>query len=171
MKEILLANGRGIALVDDVDWPVAAQYGWHLYRAKHISYAGTNIKDAYGKWHSLPLHRLILDPHGVEAAISTGRFRYANLIDHENRNGLDCRRQNLRTATHSENAANSKVRNGKKFKGIHRHGRGWRAKIVVEYKPILLGVYDSQEEAAKAYDAAALKHFGEFARVNFPSAA
>lgn len=106
------------------------------------------------------LHRLILPPRlGLET-------------DHKNRNGLDCRRDNLRYGTHSQNCAN-RVWNIPDRKTPYRGcweqtGGRWSAKIVVAGRRIFLGTFDTAVEAAEAYDRAALQHFGEFAILNFP---
>lgn len=94
-------------------------------------------------------------------------------IDHVDGNGLDCRRQNLRLANNSLNHANIGKMRGEytsKYKGVHwrKDRRRWSAEIKVEYRKIKLGCYETECEAAVAYDAAALFHFGEFAKTNFP---
>lgn len=90
-------------------------------------------------------------------------------IDHRNRDSLDNRRENLRKATASKNGANSKSRGGSsKFKGVSLTRGLWRASIRVNYKTTYLGGFDSEETAARAYDEAARRLHGEFARVNFP---
>ena len=82
-------------------------------------------------------------------------------MDHENGNGLDNRRENLRLATHSQNQRNRRRTRDKVYKGTRRNGKKWVAHIV-------LGTFASEEEAARAYDHAATLLYGEFARLNFP---
>ena len=89
-------------------------------------------------------------------------------LDHKDRNGFNYAWGNLREATHSQNCANKIARkdNTSGFKGVtwdKQHQR-WRAHIGVNYKKLNLGRYDSLEDAAKAYAAAAEKHFGDFSR-------
>lgn len=88
-------------------------------------------------------------------------------IDHKNTNGFDNRRKNLRECNHSNNQANSNLKK-KRFRGICRNYKKWSASIKVNKIKIYLGSHDTEEAAAMAYDAAAIKHFGEFAKLNFP---
>ena len=62
-----------------------------------------------------------------------------------------------------------KTRGKSRFKGVHwfKPLQKWRAQIIVNYRQITLGTFVVEEDAARAYDAAAHKHFGEFARPNF----
>lgn len=92
--------------------------------------------------------------------------------DHANRCIWDCRRDNLRTATVSQNSQNSqKPRSAQtsQFKGVYfdREKNRWRAKIKVDGKTINLAYFENERQAAECYDAAAKKHFGEFALTNF----
>ena len=99
------------------------------------------------------------------------------LVDHRNRKGLDNRIANLRMATHSENCYNRRKPGNttSRYKGVYcekRRGRvRWRANIKFQDKRIFLGYYDSQLEAARAYDEAAKKYHGEFAQLNFEESA
>lgn len=99
------------------------------------------------------------------------------LVDHINGDKLDNRRSNLRLATRSDNEANKKKRRtqGKgqpssSYKGVCKiiDGRKkcWRASISHNHRQIALGCYFEEKDAAKAYNKAALKYFGEFACIN-----
>jgi hypothetical protein len=95
------------------------------------------------------------------------------IIDHINGNPLDNRRVNLRICTPAENARNRRAQRGSHagYKGVHWHNVGkWRAVIWANGVRHDLGVFGSREEAASAYDKAALELHGEFARTNLPLA-
>ena len=91
-------------------------------------------------------------------------------IDHINNIRDDNRIVNLREATRRENHGNRKVLEGgsSKYKGVSWYKRycNWIAKIKINYKQIHLGYYTTEEEAALAYNKAALEHFGEYAKIN-----
>ena len=96
-------------------------------------------------------------------------------VDHRNRKRLDNRRENLRTATNSQNQYNknkTKSKTSSIYKGVTyiKSTGKWRAQIMVSRKNIALGEYDEEIEAAKAYDEGAKKYHGEFARLNLPDA-
>jgi len=99
--------------------------------------------------------------------------RKGQIVDHKDRNSLDNRVDNLRFATYSQNARNKpkiKLNSSSRYVGVYfekRYGR-WTAQISVEGKHLWLGRFDSEIEAAKAYDTAAKKYHGEFACLNFP---
>ncbi len=94
-------------------------------------------------------------------------IKWPQRIDHENRNRLDDRIENLRIATQSQNMANAELRstNTSGYKGVHwvEHAKKWRARIKVNYKVIHLGYFDSPGQAHAAYVKAAKQHFGVFA--------
>lgn len=93
----------------------------------------------------------------------------ATEVDHANGDGLDCRRSNLRVASHAENVRNARSRKGtSKFKGVSFSKGGWRAALRVNYKTVHLGRFETEEEAAVAHDEAARRLHGAFARLNFP---
>jgi hypothetical protein len=175
MIEIPLATVRGssyeqryVALVDEEDrW--VTQFNWFARRQRRVD--GTALLWVYrrnGAAH-VSMHREIwIKAHG---AIPRGLT-----IDHVNREmgGLDNRRSNLRLATRklqSENRGRCSSKSG--YKGVSWHSRDmvWVAQIKSDRKPIWLGTFPDAEDAAKAYDTAARRLFGELAVVNFPQEA
>ena len=91
--------------------------------------------------------------------------------DHKNRNTLDNRKENLRPATASQQTCNSSLRigNSSGYKGVtwHKQRNKWLAQIQHDNKHYNLGLFNVKEEAALAYNKAALELFGEFANLNF----
>lgn len=98
-------------------------------------------------------------------------MNFPNLsVDHINGNTLDNRKENLRIVTHSQNTKNRTKSKNKtsKFKGVNfcKRSKKWRVRIKVEYKSINLGYYTNEIEAAIAYNKAAKKYFGKYAKPN-----
>lgn len=155
VRRIPVGGRNGLfTLVDATDFPALIRYSWHL---DGCGYAITRTR-AYEK--ETRLARLIMKP-------SEGLC-----VDHINRDRLDNRRCNLRLATYSQNNANKKLvaRSSKTgFRGVYKAPTSRRFSAQIRYggKTHRLGLYDSPEEAAKAYDAAARYIFGEFATTNF----
>jgi hypothetical protein len=90
--------------------------------------------------------------------------------DHKNRDTLDNRKSNLRICSHQLNHGNrtKQSNNSSGYKGVlwHKQRSKWWARIQIKGKQISLGCYRDKDDAARAYDYAALKYFGEFARFN-----
>src|SRR3990167_7283870 len=92
-------------------------------------------------------------------------------IDHINGNKLDNRKNNLRFCNQQGNSANMDKHGKYKYKGITlctdwNRKKKWGAQISIKRKNMHLGRYLTPEEAALAYNIAAIKYFGEFARLN-----
>jgi len=145
-----LAAGR-VALVDDADMAMVSQYSWSIHRSKPgREYVRGFVRGSGGQ--RIYLHQLIA---GKGA-------------DHRNGDGLDNRRGNLRpAATRSQNGANQGARKGR-YKGVFWSGSAYIAQVQVNRHRQHLGSFRVEEDAARAYDAAALAAWGEFARLNFP---
>ena len=167
MKEIKLTKGY-VALVDDEDYARLCEHSWNASLRKGVAvvYARTTVKlnsDRRRKqWKTMAMHRMIL-----------GISDQKTFVDHINGDGLDNRRLNLRECTHAQNARNARKRKPKatsKYRGVHfdkGYGRKkWRACVRFEKKLVCLGRHTNEIDAAKAYNAGALKYFGEFASLN-----
>ena len=154
MRKIKLTQGK-IALVDDEDYERVNQYKWY---ASSYPYAQRK-KDK----STQSMHRFILELSDPKIS-----------VDHINHNGLDNRRENMRICSQSENLRNrNKSENlSSKYKGVYfsRHAQKFKAQIQwkknKKHISKYLGYFDSEESAAIAYNVAAKKYFGEFAKLN-----
>jgi AP2 domain len=158
MKAIILTHGM-VAFVDDEDYERASSIKWHAKKAGRLWYAHGRIRGPKVQ-PAILLHRYILNlppnlPH----------------VDHRDGDGLNCQKYNLRIATRSQQSANRKLWGSSPYKGVRRDPKGivrpWRARIQVGHRRWELGFFATAEDAAKAYDLEARRHFGEFARTNF----
>lgn len=155
--EIPLPSGH-VALVDAADAPLLEGFRWRLvmlgrrpYRKPYAGARGSNDR-------TILMHRLLMCP---ESNV---------FVDHINGDGLDNRRSNLRACGHIQNMQNQHaIKGAVRFKGVCRCGsnsKPFRVSITVNRKRIALGHYVTAEEAAAAYDSAAVKYFGQFVKTN-----
>lgn len=162
MKEIKLTQNK-VTLVDDEDFEYLNQFKWFAQKQPPNTYR-------VSRWEKRPyknktrrliiMHRDILKIEDVLIE-----------VDHKNGNPLDNQKFNLRVCNHTNNSRNVNKRSHNKsgFKGViwYKPLNKWRASISFNKKFFHLGYYDDRIEAAKEYDKAALKHFGEFSKLNF----
>lgn len=109
--------------------------------------------------------------HRIVMAMVDGAWPDPDLdVDHKDGNPHNNRRANLRSCNRTQNAQNMKLmaRSSTGLKGVRYHSRDkvWHARIRVAGRPIHLGSFRSDVEAARAYDLAAITHHGDFARTN-----
>jgi hypothetical protein len=163
MKTVALfgakAAGR-VALVDDEDYDLVSEYRWNV---REWMRPGGGVEGPYAVTRRrVNGGQLSLSMHGI----ITGYAR----ADHRNGNGLDNQRSNLRPATMAQNNHNQRPRSGQssRYKGVvwHRRSGKWQATIGLNGRCVYLGVFASEEEAALAYNTAALETWGEYAWLN-----
>jgi hypothetical protein len=151
------------ALVDDKFYKEIVKHNWFYIKGSgNTGYARCNLPRTPGHRPTKRLHVLVWE---LQENVSVRQ------LDHINRNGLDCRIENLRPATHSQNGINRifQKNNTSGYKGVYWHKKAekWCAAIRVNNKTIYLGLFDVIEEAAKTYDVRALVEFGDRALLNF----
>ena len=149
-KYIPLSSGK-YAIVDDEDYEWLNETKWA------DDSRGYAIRKVKGKRTTEKMHRLILNAKDGE------------VVDHINRIPWDNRKENLRIATTGQNSANKGpyATNKSGYKGVAVFNKGrWTAQITVNYRKIHLGVFDDPKEAAMVYNEAAIKYFGEYAKLN-----
>lgn len=148
MKKIPLTGKWGVnkfALVSNVDYKELSKYKWFLgkngYPARNVGRPSLSPIRIY-------MHRVILGFPDLE-------------VDHINRNRLDNRRENLRTATRSQNAHNTgpQINNTSGYRGVYWYKayKKWEADIKVQGKKIKLGYFKDIEDAASIRYAAKLQ--------------
>lgn len=154
MKQIVLSDGQ-ITLVSDEDFLFLVGDQWRKSKNGYVV-RGIRLNGVY----------TLIYMHVVVAS----RMKIEGLTDHEDRNKLNNQRSNLRPATRSQNAANVGLRqdNTTGFKGVRfqKQSNKYEVFITVGGKTAYIGLYETPEEAARAYNAKAIELFGEFAFLN-----
>lgn len=155
MKLIPLTQGM-FAQVDNSDYPWLNVWKWYAAKNGLTYYAVRSGPRGGAKRGKIFMHRVILNTPDNRKT------------DHQDHNGLNNQRHNIRNATNTQNAMNQTARGKSKYLGVSFTTNGYiRSRIVINGKCIHLGYSPTEELAAKVYDVAAKQHFGEFANLNF----
>lgn len=158
MKKISLGHNK-YALVDNKDYENIWMISHRKWQLSGMGYPIRKYKNEMtGKIESMYLHKLIMgNPKGFQ-------------VDHIDHNTLNNQKSNLRICTTQENRRNQRklIKATSIFKGVHwnKKCKKWRASITVSSKPIHLGLFIKETEAAQAYNKKAVELFREFALVN-----
>ena len=151
-NQIPLTQGK-FAIVDDDDFEWLSAFKWQFTTDKY----GNDYARRKSHGRHIIMHREIMQAaHGIQ-------------VDHVDGHGLNNKRSNLRFATHAQNMMNKSVRRDSTvcFKGVRRRSPSkWDSRITANKKCIYLGYFKSPEDAARAYNEAAIKYHGEFAHLN-----
>ena len=154
-RAIPLTRGES-ALVDDSDYDWLRQWRWLLVGP---GYAG-RFDRLDGTSRLIYMHRLLINAQPGQH------------VDHINGDRLDNRRANLRLVTNTQNQQNKRTpsHNTSGHKGVcwHKGSGKWHVRITVNGKRLHLGYTRDRETAARLYDAAARRFFGEYAHLNYP---
>lgn len=150
----LVTLTRGfVARIDESDWSFVSLYMWHTHKGRSKLYARS--RDAQGK--VVYMHRLLLGVNDPSV-----------LVDHDDLDGLNNCRYNLSEIGRGGNAHKAVYDGTSGFRGVTFDTKlqKYRARIQVDGKQIYLGVFDRAKDAGKAYDAAAIEHYGADAMTN-----
>jgi hypothetical protein len=147
-------------IISPEDVALVCRWKWQAHVKPDGRVYARRTSEIGGGKETIRLHRLIMSaPAGI-------------MVDHINGNALDNRRCNLRFCDNRQNIQNAKKRKtggcSSKFKGVYRieGRRPWRALIYIMGRKKYLGCFETEIEAAAAYNAAAVKNFNQFARCN-----
>lgn len=159
MREVPLTKGY-VAIVDDEDYEAAMKFKWYASEKGGTVYAERTYWDKEIKcYFGMSLHRYLMGAQPGEK------------VDHADGNGLLDTRANMRIVTKAQNNWNARKPShglSTPYKGVvlFKRDATYRAYIKKDGKQRHLGYFATPEDAARAYNAAALELFGEFARSN-----
>ena len=157
MKEIKLSQGK-VTIVEDQHFEDLNQWKWCYHKGAAVRNE-RKIINGKNKVVYILLHRFLLKPNK------------GMVVDHIDGDPLNNIRNNIRVCTQSQNLMNKRVKRNKtssKYKGVffNKKRKTWNAQLLKRGECKYLGAFDTEIEAAKSYDSAALEKYGEYARLN-----
>ena len=153
MRMVELTKGMS-SMVDDEDYDMLMQWSWFVHKCRNTFYAGRMHSS---KKRHIKMHRVIM---GIDDP--------AIVVDHIDRDGLNNQRSNLRLATSSENLLNAPGWGASGFRGVsfHKKANKWQVAVSHQGKSHWIGLFESINDAALAYNKKASELFGQFAFQN-----
>jgi hypothetical protein len=170
METIQLTKGYS-TIVDDEDFEFLNQWKWHAIKIGNTLYANRCVRKGK-QFERIAMHRLIMNPPDNM------------VIDHIDHNGLNNQKSNLRICSVSQNTCNSRLTGEIHYKGVSKRSSKQKHVLkngeIVEYNNspaykswiringvlTYLGKFNTPEDAALAYNKAAIKYHKEFANLN-----
>jgi len=152
-SKIHLHGKRGrklVLLIDDADYLL-------IYRMR--PYMGSEgYPMVYREGSAVPVHLVVMRV--------TPEYLKENklLVDHIDLNRLNAQSGNLRLVTASQNMQNKAPKG--KYKGVTKRGNKFVARIYHNLEEVYLGSFNTEEQAADAYNTAAIEYYGDGARIN-----
>lgn len=158
MKYLSLQNSNELCMVDDLDYENLLKYKWYIMKNNYVRASFRSLKR---KDNRIGIHRYLMNcPDHL-------------VVDHIDGNPLNNQRSNLRLATNSQNICNSKKQKntlskyiGVSYSKTENRTKKWRAACEKSNKMIYIGRYQTEIEAALAYNEKVKEIFGEFAKLN-----
>jgi len=157
-RKIYLGLGR-FTIVEPRDYYSLRHFKWFVHGNGSNLYAARSALTDDLRSRIIFLHRQLMSPPA------------GLVVDHLNCDSLDNRRANLRVVTQAVNMRNRRKRKNtsSRYIGVHfdKQRNKWSVHIRYNGRKIWLGRFDSELDAARAYDVAAIKYFGASVRLNF----